>query len=287
MIGTGTRGMHGVREDGRTILYRFVGDDWFGVWGTAGGGFHTDAEGTPGDDVFIGTDASEEYHGLGGDDTISGGAGRDFLYGDEGDDSINGDDGNDEIEGGVGHDVIHGGRGNDGIFAEVDGGDVVYGGRGDDALVVSLSVAFGGGGNDFFNGYGSELHGGPGNDRFDIYSPFVKDGYSHEVWGGSDADTFVFMNPQSSFLGYGRQVIHDLSDEDTIDLSQLDANQLKAGDQRFYLVPAFDGHTKEMTIRYDAEHDRTLIELYSDKDMKPDGTIIAPGDHTDFNHFIF
>lgn len=306
MMSNATRNAHG-QDDGRRLPYRSVGNGW-SAWSGAvvGGGVYTDAHGTEADDVFTGTDAGERFLGLGGDDTIdgnggddnlfggegddiiNGGTGRDHLSGDDGNDIINGDDGNDVIEeSGIGQDVIYGGRGNDVIIEGGDGGDILHGNKGDDQLLAILSTMFGEGGNDYLQGQGSEMHGGAGSDRLEISDPFAKDGYSHDVWGGSGADTFVFITPFGEYIGGGHEVIHDLSSEDTIDLSRVDASDRVAGDQEFNLVGAFDGHAKEMTVRYDAENDQTLIELYTNKDMQPDGTILIAGDHTDFVNFVF
>jgi Ca2+-binding RTX toxin-like protein len=64
-------------------------------------------EGSPNDDVIIGTDGHDVILGNGGDDIICGGKGDDYILGDEGDDHIYcgyyGDD----------HDYAYGGLGND------------------------------------------------------------------------------------------------------------------------------------------------------------------------------
>ena len=289
MIGKATRSLGNAWDDGRGLPYRFVGDDWFGGWTTVAGGFTIQAQGTEGDDVVTGTDADERYRGLGGNDTISGGGGRDHLFGDEGDDTIDGGSGNDVLFPGLGNNVIYGGDGNDQITPDLSGveGNVFYGGDGSDLLGSDFSSLFGGRGDDTLQGEGCFMRGGGGNDRLDIGDPFRIDGYSHEVWGGPGFDRFVFDSETGAPLGGGVQVIHDLSSEDHIDLSPLDARRGRPGDQAFELVPEFTGKQGEMTIRYDAEHDRTLIELYNDGDNVVDGTIVIPGDFTTFDNFTF
>lgn len=306
MITNATR-IYGIHEGGRALPYRFVGDDWFGASGAiAGGGVHTNAHGTDSDDVFTGTDADERFRGLGGNDTISGGGGRDHLFGDDGDDIIDGGAGNDVILGGIGQNLIYCGDGNDFVRPnddegddtiyggkgsdEIHGGlghDVIRGGGGDDFLGGDFADLFGGAGNDRLLGAESKMKGGAGNDRLEIGNPFKVDSFSHDLWGGAGSDTFVFNSSPGAPFGHGEEVIHDLSFEDWIDLSPLDAREGRPGDQAFVLVPEFDGEQGEMTIRYDAEHDQTLIELYNNGDNKVDGTIVAPGDHTDFVNFVF
>lgn len=61
-------------------------------------------QGTPNDDVYIGSDGADTYNGLGGNDRILGLGG---------DDTLTGGDGNDILNGGAGADVLKGGHGND------------------------------------------------------------------------------------------------------------------------------------------------------------------------------
>lgn len=308
MMGDGTRGVRGARDEGRGLPYRFVGDDWFGGW-SAAGGFTIQAQGTEGDDVVTGTDADERYLGLGGNDTISGAGGRDHLFGNDGSDTIDGGRGNDVIFGGdkesgsAGQDTIHGGAGNDDIKSDSDGGDVIYGGKGNDNIsTADNNVLYGGGGDDVIDGGNSDvfggagddqllgaqgkMKGGAGNDRLQIGFPFVPSEHGQEAWGGSGADDFLFEMP-SGYIGGGQYVIHDLTNEDTIDLSGIDSRLGLPGDQAFTLVPEFDGQPGTMTVTYDAARDRTLIELHTDPNDIVDGTIVVPGDHTDFSNFVF
>lgn len=306
MIGNGTRGVRDSWYDGRALPYRFAGDDWSAwTWAVPAGGVHTNAHGTGQDDVFTGTDADERFLGLGGNDTISGGGGRDHLFGDDGDDTIDGGAGNDVIMGGIGDDVIVCGDGNDFVKPNDDeGADTIYGGRGEDhiwggighnvirggggndSLEANYSDLFGGGGDDQLVGAGNKMNGGAGDDRLQIGGPFRTDEHSHEVWGGSGSDTFVFV-PGTGYIGGGAEVIHDLGYEDIIDLTPIDARPNRPGDQAFTLVQEFDGNPAEMTIRYDAETNQTLIELYTDSNDKVDGTIIIPGDFTTFDNIAF
>jgi trimeric autotransporter adhesin len=74
--------------------------------------------GTPGDDLFIGTEKADTFDGLGGNDRIEGGDGNDVLRGGDGDDVIEGGRGEDRLEGGAGDDFLSGGTGTD----HLDGG---------------------------------------------------------------------------------------------------------------------------------------------------------------------
>jgi Ca2+-binding RTX toxin-like protein len=71
--------------------------------------------GTPGDDVIVGTGADEVINGLGGNDHIFGNGGVDAIDGGAGDDSMFGGGCGDTILGGPGHDLLVGEDGEDGV----------------------------------------------------------------------------------------------------------------------------------------------------------------------------
>lgn len=84
-------------------------------------------------DLFYGSEVTDEVdaragndtiYGRLGDDKIKGSSGNDIIYGESGADTINGESGNDTIYGGPGKDKIFGGSGN----------DVIYGGGAKDTL---------------------------------------------------------------------------------------------------------------------------------------------------------
>ena len=50
------------------------------------------------------------------------------------------------------------------------------------------------------------------------------------------------------------------------------------GNQEFHVF-ASPGHTGDIVISYDAAHDRTVIDLYVDKDAKADAEIWLTGNH--------
>jgi Ca2+-binding RTX toxin-like protein len=88
--------------------------------------------GTPGIDIFGGTDDPEEAIGRAGNDRISAAAGNDCLRGQAGDDNLLGFGGNDSMWPGPGRDEVSGGSGNDTVFARHGGHDVIDCGKGID-----------------------------------------------------------------------------------------------------------------------------------------------------------
>lgn len=70
-------------------------------------------QGTPGDDVIVGSRGRDVIDGRGGNDLICGGGGKDKLTGGDGDDSLDGGGGNDRLIGGDGDDLLLGKGGRD------------------------------------------------------------------------------------------------------------------------------------------------------------------------------
>ena len=91
--------------------------------------------GTPGNDVIIGTDGPELINGEGGADTICGNDGEDWILGDRG---------HDDLYGGDEDDFISGSTGDDEIFGE-DGDDAIIGDGGDDDLDCGDDTDYGSG----------------------------------------------------------------------------------------------------------------------------------------------
>jgi len=69
--------------------------------------------GTPANDLILGTDKGEKIDGKGGNDCIIGGAGKDNLIGGAGDDILLGGPGKDKTKGKKGYDICYGGGGKD------------------------------------------------------------------------------------------------------------------------------------------------------------------------------
>ncbi|HWM30224.1 MAG TPA: calcium-binding protein, partial [Methyloceanibacter sp.] len=168
---------------------------------------------------------NDTIRGDAGHDTIRGGAGNDTLYGDAGNDTIRGDAGHDTIRGGAGNDTLYGDAGNDTIRGDA-GHDTIRGGAGNDTL-------YGDAGNDTLRGDNGNdtLIGGAGRDI---------------LFGGNGADRFDFNSISESKKGSSRDQIKDFSrsQKDKIDLSGIDANTKKGGDQAFKFDPDKYGFTK-------------------------------------------
>lgn len=144
--------------------------------------------------------------------------------------------------------------------------DRIAGGLGSDTLL-------GNGGADRLKGNEGDdvLDGGAGRDR--LQGDLGQD----TLIGGTGADVFLFRTLQDSQLG-GADLITDLSDDDRIDLSAIDADTTLDGDQAFQLGAG--GAAGDMTITYDAANDRTVINLYVDDNDSIDGQIWLSGDQT-------
>jgi Ca2+-binding RTX toxin-like protein len=171
-------------------------------------------------------------YGNGGNDFLYGGSGNDRLFGGAGNDRLFGEDGNDRLVGGPGDDILNGGAGNDTLLGG-DGDDRLGGGPGNDLLV-------GGNGDDV-------LFGGAGNDR-------LLGGLGRDVMtGGPNADTFIFRSVTEIGRGAAADVITDFSrmQRDKINLSQIDADVTRPGDQAFNFIGTqkFSGTAGELIAR--------------------------------------
>jgi Ca2+-binding RTX toxin-like protein len=147
-------------------------------------------------------------------------------------------------------------RGNDQINGS-SGKDTLIGLKGRDAIDGS--------------GGGDVLIGGDGGDT---------------LTGGSGADKFVYLATKDSGKN-GVDTITDLGSTDKIDLHAIDADTTTDGDQAFHIVAKLKGHAGEMTVTYDAAHDRTIASMDNDGDKTADGIIWISGDHRDFAGWVF
>jgi Ca2+-binding RTX toxin-like protein len=256
---------------------------------------------------LVGSDFSDHLTGNEADNVLTGGAGDDALIGLDGNDTLYGGDGDDTLYGGPGDDHFDGGTGvNTVSFNGVSAGETVDlaagtatgSAGGADTLVAIQNVGGslygdvisgdlganlldGDHGDDHLFGLGGAdtLVGGQGSDT-------LAGGYGADVLTGAVGnDTFVFGSVGE--VRSGEDLITDLTNNDVIDLSGLDAKGQKPGHQAFHLVDAFDGHKAEMTVSYDADSNRTLLLFDTNKDGVGDMSIAISGNHTDFSHFIF
>jgi Ca2+-binding RTX toxin-like protein len=123
------------------------------------------------------------------------------------------------------------------------------------------------------------LIGGDGDDRLTGH------GAADDLRGGDGADTFAYVRTADSKVK-APDVIHDLTADDVIDLSAIDAKTGKAGDQAFHLVSAFDGHAGEIMLHYDPVSAQTQLSLDVDGDGRAEAMILIDGDHRDFTNFV-
>lgn len=137
-----------------------------------------------------------------------------------GNDTITGGDFGDRLTGRGGSDALYGGK----------GADTLDGGTGNDRL-------FGGADNDLLSGgYGADtMTGGAGMD---------------DMTGGTGADSFVFKDISETAKATAKaDIIRDFERGlDRIDLSAIDANAKKTGNQAFHFIGAdkFSGHAGEL-----------------------------------------
>jgi Ca2+-binding RTX toxin-like protein len=159
------------------------------------------------------------------------------------------------------------------------------------------------GGNDFLTGLdgNDRLDGGGGKDALFGGSGFDRlsggRGADH-LTGGEGGDAFVFLAVADSRPGKGCDHIQDFAhaDGDHIDLSAIDANTRRAGNQDFHFV---DGNLKQSFAAYHKHHAEgqwagalrvtahNLVQADVNGDGKADFEIVVHGDHLTKADFIF
>ncbi len=181
---------------------------WFGAAADRSG--PPNIMGSDRSDVMTGTSFRDLLFGGNGNDRMIGGDGNDYLNGGSGNDSLSGSDGNDQLYGRAGNDVINGGIGND-YISGYSGNDSLAGFYGDDTL-----------------------HGSSGIDRLS---------------GGGGRDVFLFSLTSNAPRGAVREAIVDFTHGyDRIDLSEIDADLGRAGNQAFEFIgrEGFGGNAGEL-----------------------------------------
>jgi Ca2+-binding RTX toxin-like protein len=164
------------------------------------------AYGGSGNDRIFGELGSDTLYGNPGSDTLDGGGGRDVLEGNSGPDRLFGGGGQDRLLGGSGHDILVGGSKNDRLVGD-RGQDTLIGNKGADVLIGGRSADL--------------LIGGFGADQF-IYT--------------SERDSLPRTSHRDSIDGFDHG-------RDVINLSTIDANPFRRGDQVFDFLgdSAFSG----------------------------------------------
>jgi Ca2+-binding RTX toxin-like protein len=134
----------------------------------------------------------------------------------------------------------------------VDGAILCAGANANDLVLNTGKIAgevFLGPGNDTFNGQGGTsgaIFGGGGDD-------ILTGGKGHDdLTGDLGLDTFDFNKIKESPKGAARDVIHDFNhaEGDVIDLSTIDANALKQGNQAFHFIKAGAFHHNAGELRF-------------------------------------
>ena len=96
--------------------------------------------------------------------------------------------------------------------------------------------------------------------------------------GGGGNDHFVFAVLQDLKTTAPDLITDFASGQDVIDISGL--NDRLTASAAFHLG-ATAGHAGDVTVSYDAAHDRTVIDLFTNGDAKVDGVIWLSGHHAD------
>lgn len=183
---------------------------------------------------------------------LSGGAGDDLLSGNAGNDTLNGGLGNDVLNGGDNADKLNGSLGNDILNGDLDN-DTLDGGLGNDTLN-------GNEGNDI-------LLGGIGVDV---------------LTGGQGADIFKFLSTdiQATVSITNIDTISDFETGiDKVNLSLIDANTEKTGNNAFLSITVGDGFSNAFTAPAELYFDSSSHILYAnnDSDAAADFAILLVG----------
>ncbi len=264
--------------------------------------------GGAGDDHLSGGAGADKLDGGDGTDLLDGGAGADTLSGGAGADTLNGGADNDFLDGGLGADSLIGGSGNDTYIVDNPGDTITeLPGEGSDVVRASISWTLGanletlqlqgssdinGTGNDLANNLtgnsgANRLDGGAGGDTLDGgdgADTLIGGSGNDTLTGGLGADTFV-IGAASVGSSKAKTVIetdfvtdYSVAQNDRLDLSAIDADIGKAGDQAFSLVSSFTKHAGEMTLIYTAPNNTTVLKLDVDGDGIADYQLKFTGD---------
>lgn len=260
------------------------------------------------DNVMTGNDGNNYLGAIEGNDTLHGGLGTDTLDGGAGNDYLDGGTGTDTMIGGAGDDIFIFGAG-DVVSELADGGrdtirtttnnfalgdfvenltltgvanlkgtgnslsNVLTGNTGSNSLsgLLGNDTLNGGQGNDTLNGNEGRdtLSGGTGADR--LFGGAGQD----SLTGNAGADTFFFANADTATSKAWADTILDFSGNqgDLINLVSMDANEARAGNQRFDFIGTarFSGDAGE--LRYEKTGSDTYIYADTDGDRRVDFTI--------------
>jgi Ca2+-binding RTX toxin-like protein len=248
---------------------------------------------------------------LTGIENLTGSAFKDIFTGDGGANTLLGGAGNDTLDGGAGDDTLDGGADRDiASYASAAAGVTVSlalagaqntVGAGLDSL-ISIEGLAGSGFNDILTGDGlaNLLTGGAGNDSLDggdgtdtllggnggdtllggIGNDNLTGGAAADILsGGAGKDRFIYLDAGESTKS-ARDLITDLTAQDILDLSLIDADTNTAGDQAFVLVAAFSSVAGQYSLTFDAVSGQSLLQADVNGDSKADLVIAFTGDVT-------
>ena len=223
---------------------------------TLSGSANIKATGNAGSNVLIGNAAHNSLDGSKGADTMSGGKGNDRYYVDNiGDRAIEtANNGLDTVVTTVRYSLA-------GTHVE----NIILTGGAARLMGNSLSNGItGGSGNDV-------LDGAAGNDKLD------GGGGADRLLGGLGADQFVFTKYASSTVAAtGRDTILDFARThgDKINLSAMDADVTRSGDQAFKFIGSASFHDKAGELRYEIRGSDTFIYADKNGDGKADFSVM-------------
>ncbi|MDY6922951.1 MAG: M10 family metallopeptidase C-terminal domain-containing protein [Pseudomonadota bacterium] len=249
-----------------------------------------------GDADLSGTGNLEDnrIEGNAGSNVLDGLLGDDSLFGGAGDDHLDGGFGDDLLDGGSGADTMIGGWGGDTYVVDDAGDQIVECGLfGTDTVRASISYELGSGledlvltGEGALNGTGNRddnvitgnaadnvlvggagddtLIGGDGADTLDGGSgdDFLLGGAGGDtLTGGSGRDTFVFASLDDFGTGSSLDVISDFDrhERDRIDLSDLDADLGRSGNQSFRFIGDRDFSGRAGELRFEVGEDGQYV----------------------------
>jgi len=207
-----------------------------------------DAQGSLGNDILIGNGAVNYLNGVFGDDIIAGGGAGDILDGYDGIDTLDYRTSPAGVQVNLTTGTAYGGDAQEDIFRNFEN---LWGSAHTDQLVgdAGANTLRGYAGNDrIVAGKGDDrIEGGDGDDLL------RGDAGKDNLFGGAGKDSFLYFSAaDSTVAATGRDTIHDFSHAqgDVIDLSVMDANAVKSGNQAFTFIgtKAFDGSAGELHV---------------------------------------
>ncbi|MCR6500856.1 hypothetical protein MUO32_17585 [Shinella sp. CPCC 101442] len=209
--------------------------------------------GGAGSDVLVGNSKANALWGGSGNDILIGRGGADRLVGDAGKDTVSYTHANKGVTANLANSSLNTNDAKGDTYKSIENltgskyADKLYGDSGKNVLA-------GGSGND-------KLKGDKGNDK--LYGGSGAD----DLYGGSGQDAFVFKSKADLTTSKtATDTIFDFSqsEKDIIDLSAIDTNTTKSGNQTFTFIKSDGFHGKAGELRYEKKAADTYV--YGDTD---------------------